>query len=116
VIEIVCHLRDASERALERMRRMRDQNNPTLAGYDQEALAREQGYASANLAEALAAFNRFRRAQVAELAALSPEQWHRAGRHEEIGPVDILSHSIHIVAHDFVHTAQIARKRAFHAL
>ena len=36
VVEVVCHLRDAEERALERMRSMRDAASPHLAAYDQE--------------------------------------------------------------------------------
>ena len=38
VVEVVCHLRDAEERALERMRSMRDMPDPVIAGYDQAAL------------------------------------------------------------------------------
>ncbi len=114
VIEIVCHLRDATQRALERMRQMRDQENPFLSGYDQEAWVRERDYASADLNEALAAFTGFCEQHVAELTALSPEQWKRKGRHAELGEVDILTHTIHIVSHDFIHAAQLAGKRGPH--
>src|SRR5690348_9190043 len=56
VVEVVCHLRDAEERALERTRLMRDKTNPWLAGYDQEQLARERNYAATSLDDAIAAF------------------------------------------------------------
>jgi hypothetical protein len=49
VVEVLCHLRDAEERALERMRAMRDQAAPFLPGYDQERWARERNYAVVQL-------------------------------------------------------------------
>src|SRR5438309_3404860 len=71
VVEVVCHLRDAEERALERMRLMRDEDDPFLEGYDQEAWARERNYAGADLRDALATFLRLRAQHIAELEALS---------------------------------------------
>src|SRR6266498_378731 len=56
VVEVMCHMRDAEERALERMRAMRDEQNPRIEGFDQEAWARERNYAGSNLREALNAF------------------------------------------------------------
>jgi hypothetical protein len=110
VVEVVCHLRDVEERAVERVHAMRTQTEPFLAGYDQEALARERDYASANLHDALDAFVRQRRAHLAELAALAPTDWERTGQHEEQGRITIMAHTIHIAAHDALHAAQIARQ------
>ena len=112
VVEVVCHLRDAEERALERNRQMRDENNPFLPAYDQDAWAKERNYAAADLREALAAFINFREQHCADLAALSPEQWERQGRHEEMGDITISSQVIHLVSHDTQHAAQIARQLA----
>src|SRR5689334_6040801 len=56
VIEVICHLRDAEEIGLGRMRAMRDQDNPKIIGFDQDALAREKKYAEDNLASAFADF------------------------------------------------------------
>lgn len=44
VVEVVCHLRDAEERAIERMRQMRDEDNPFLA-----ALTRSTGQSSVTM-------------------------------------------------------------------
>jgi DinB superfamily len=74
VVEVVCHLRDAEERALERMRSMRDADSPHLAAYDQELWARERNYAAADLREALAAFVHLRGQHIAELEALPADQ------------------------------------------
>lgn len=112
VVEVVCHLRDAEERALERTRAMRDQLNPFIAGYDQEVWARERDYASANLGEALAAFLQFRAERIDELAALGDGDWERTGQHEELGRITISGQTAHMLSHDFAHAAQIARQLA----
>ena len=110
VVEVLCHLRDAEERALERMRLIRDEDNPRLAGYDQEQWAVERNYATAQLGDALDAFLRFRSIHCAELAALRLQDWERLGQHEEQGPITIANHTIHLVSHDAIHFAQIARQ------
>jgi hypothetical protein len=110
VVEVVCHLRDAEERALERCQAMRDQVNPSLPGYDQEAWARERNYAAADLQQALKSFITFRERHVAALEALAPAAWERTGQHSEMGTVTILGHTAHMVGHDLVHMAQIVRQ------
>ncbi len=110
IVEVVCHLRDAEREALSRVRLMRDTTHPVIVAYDQECWARERNYAEASLREALASFSSLRAQHVTELAQLSPEQWERTGQHEEQGNITISSHALHIVSHDAVHTAQIARQ------
>jgi hypothetical protein len=118
VIEVICHLRDAERIGIERMAAMRDQVNPQIIGFDQDALAREKKYAEADpstgsgqaLALALADFTRMRAEYVAALAALTPEQWERPGHHNEIGAITIVAHTTHRTQHDAVHCAQIARQ------
>lgn len=93
-----------------RMRTLRDNDNPTIAGYDQDALAVERDYAGSNLQDALRGFLKLRAQHVDELAALSPDDWQRVGQHSEYGPVTLMSHALHMVSHDFVHAAQIVRQ------
>ena len=112
VVEVMCHLRDAEERALERTRAMRDADDPPLASYDQEAWARERNYAGADLSTALAAFVYLRTQHVDELAALPTAAWERTGRHEEQGQITISGHIQHMVSHDSINAAQIARQLA----
>lgn len=110
VVEVICHLRDAEERALERTRSMRQQKEPLLVGYDQEQLAIENNYAADNLQTALNSFIEFRRQHLAELAALAPEDWQRTGQHEEQGLITISTQASHMAAHDMIHAAQIAHQ------
>ena len=110
VVEVMCHLRDAEERTIERVRAMRDQGNPFLAGYDQEQWARERQYAQAHLNEALASFIRLRAENIADLAALDGQGWARTGRHQEQGTITVANLIVHMVAHDAIHCAQLARQ------
>ena len=110
VIEVLCHLRDAEERNLERIRLMLQQDNPLLEGYDQEQWARERNYAAARLDEALSAFLKFRAKTLDELAALAPQDWQRPGLHSETGQINIINYIHHLVSHDAIHLAQIARQ------
>ena len=110
VIEVLCHLRDAEEFGLQRDILMRDQDNPDILPYDQEKLAIERDYASQDLRAVLADFNAKRQRRIAVLAGLSPEGWQRSGNHTEMGRIDIFSHTLHMVCHDAIHCAQIARQ------
>jgi hypothetical protein len=112
IVEVICHLRDAEERGLERMRAMRDQDEPFIPSYDQEQWACDRNYAAADLREALAAFLRFRTQHIDALAALPPAGWERAGVHEEQGHITITAQTLHLVSHDSIHAAQIARQLA----
>ena len=89
---MLCHLRDAEERNLERIRLMRNQDNPVLEGYDQEQWARERNYAAARLDEALAAFLKCRAATLAELKTLAPQEWERPGLTRKPGRLTIFSY------------------------
>ena len=110
VVEVLCHLRDAEEFFIKRFQAMRDQDNPVITGYDQEALARERNYKDADLRTALASFSTFRKRTIAELSKLTPEQWQRTGQHTELGQITIFAQTIHHVTHDAIHCAQIAQQ------
>jgi len=110
VVEVICHLRDAEEFFIKRYQSMRDQENPVIVGYDQEALARERNYKNADFRASLASFNALRRQTISELSRLTPEQWQRRGQHTELGQITIFAQAIHHVAHDAIHCAQIARQ------
>ena len=112
VVQVMCHLRDAEERALERARAMKNDDDPFLPAYDQDAWAIERNYAAQDLRQVFDAFLRFREQHIAELASLSPDEWERTGRHEEQGTITISEHTLHIVSHDSSHAAQIARQLA----
>jgi len=110
VIEVVSHLRDTEERVIARLRILRDEAEPVIAGFDQEALARAGNYGENDLQVTLAAFAALRATHLAELTALQPVQWERTGHHVTNGAVTILNHTLHSVWHDTIHLAQIIRQ------
>ena len=109
VIEVVAHLADSDERAAARVRRMLAEDDPTLPGYDQDALARERRYIEMEPAEALDRFERVRSDHVALLEGLDDAGWRRSGVHSEQGPIDVELYESHGAAEDVDHMAQIAR-------
>lgn len=110
VTEVLCHLRDAEERSVQRTRQMLMENQPLIAGYDQDVWASERDYAHATMDEALASFLAHRAEHIAVLTPLSPADWQRGGHHEEQGDITIQAHVLHMAAHDAIHCAQIARQ------
>ena len=110
VVEVLCHLRDASEYAIQRVTLMRDRDNPEILPYDQEKLAIERNYAAQDVRAVLASFTALRRQHIAILEGLSPEGWNRTGNHAELGTITIFAHTLHIVSHDAIHCAQIAHQ------
>lgn len=71
---------------------MRDQDDPFLAGYDQDAWACERSYETGDFRETLDAFTRHRAAHLVALASLDELDWHRTGRHGELGGIAISGH------------------------
>jgi hypothetical protein len=110
IVEVLCHLRDAEERAVIRARQMAAEEHPFLESYDQDAWAVERRYAEENVTKALEEFLRHKRVHIALLESMPAEEWQRTGHHAEWGDVDIYSQALHMIAHDFQHAAQIARQ------
>ncbi len=107
--EVVVHLRDADEIALQRMQRMAREDTPFLPAYDQAAYARERSYQEADAAAALAGFTAGRARMVEFFRGLTAADLKRAGTHEETGRITVGLHVEHMIAHDLTHLAQISR-------
>lgn len=110
IVEIICHMRDAEAKVLERVRKMRDEDKPFLEAYDQAELAEQSAYRDQSLDDALESFIRIREEQIGELEVLDEAQWARTGMHEEAGETSIEDLTMHMAAHDVVHLAQISRR------
>ena len=109
IVEVVAHLADTEERALERVRRMLREDDPFLPAYDQAALATERRYLEMQLDAELERFASLRADHIAELERLDDLQWRRMGRHEEQGPMSVELYEAHVAGEDADHLAQIAR-------
>lgn len=107
IAEIVAHLGYTEEHMLARLRRVADEDNPTVAviedpgGHD----------TSRSLAELLAAFVERRAVTIAFLQRLDQRAWARPLVHERTGPTRLRDQVQAIVAHDNEHLEEIVRLR-----
>jgi hypothetical protein len=111
-VEVVAHMADTDERALARIRRMRDEDEPILPAFDQEALAVERAYITLPVEPTLRRMQDTLAALVADLERLDDAGWRRTGRHEAHGRITIADYLAHVAAEDVDHLAQLARVRA----
>jgi hypothetical protein len=109
--EVCCHLRDSSEIDGERIRRMLSEDNPFLASYDQEALARERDYQNESMPLVLTAVRAFSGGLAYLLENLSDGEWQRRGRHQERGPISIAQYAQLLADHARGHLEQIKALR-----
>jgi DinB superfamily len=109
IIEVVGHLADTEERALDRVRRMFREDNPVLEPFDQEALAEERRYLDLDLNQELDRLEQLRRQHLALLEALDASGWERTGRHGDHGMMSVELYETHVAAEEVDHLAQIAR-------
>lgn len=110
-IEVIAHMADTDQRALERIRRMRDEDEPVLAAFDPEALAVERAYLTMPIEPTLRRLEDTIAALIADLEALDDAGWERTGWHEAHGQMSIAVYLAHVAAEDADHLAQIARLR-----
>lgn len=108
-VEVVAHLADSEEYALARVRRMASEDEPTLAPFDQEALAIERRYLDLDVVAELARLAALRAEHVALLESLDDAGWNRTGMHGEHGRMTIERYESHVAAEEVDHLAQIAR-------
>ncbi len=108
-IDVVQHLADAELVAGWRVRIILTQVNPPLAGFDQDAFARDLRYREIPLAEAMGQLAGLRTANLRLYRSLSPAAVQRAGLHVERG-LESVGHICRMMAgHDLVHRRQLER-------
>ena len=108
-IEVIAHMADTDQRALERIRLMLDEDDPELPAFDPEALARQRDYLHMPVPATIDRLETTIGALLEKLRALDDEQWQRTGRHSEHGSITIADYLAHVTAEDVDHLAQIAR-------
>lgn len=104
--EMIAHVADWDTIFAERMRRTRDEDQPTLPGYDEGAVAVERDYAHADWWAKLREFRQSRVQTLELLRGLDPEHWERVGRHGELGSITLETQAILVSVHDTYHLRQ----------
>ncbi len=107
--EHVWHL-DALEREGSgvRIRRILSEQEPTLADFEGDRLARERVYRDRDLEDGLATFAIARNRNVRKLRAIHNSDWKRRGKQDGIGTVALEDIPRMMAAHDRAHTSEIA--------
>jgi hypothetical protein len=103
------HMADSETTWAYRLRMVLAHDRPTLAGYDQDAWAERLRYMDADPAEALTRFGVVRRANLALLESLAPQEWDRVSVHSERGEESVEHMTRLYAGHDLVHRRQMAR-------
>ena len=105
-LEHVCHLRDIEADGYHvRIRRLLEEENPSLVSIDGLELAKERRYSEADLASALAAFRSARLRTVQMVRNLSDAQLLRSGEFAEYGRLTLRALLHYLRSHDQQHLA-----------
>ena len=104
IAQILNHLLDTERRYLARVRRIRRERHPHMR------VMPDEDYTKLSALKAWTLFYDLRLQQIRQLKRLKPDDWRRSGTLTPVGRVTIASLVRHLVAHDAVHAAQIARR------
>lgn len=108
-VEQVWHLADLEREGYgARIRRILTEDEPSLADFDGERIARERGYKRLDLGEGLAAFAIARNRNVRKLRSIHNSVWKRRGTQDGFGTITLEDIPRMMAAHDRAHTAEIA--------
>jgi hypothetical protein len=111
--QLTCHVcRVQQVFVAERLNLMLSQDNPELAPYDPDA---DPGFASMveqPTTATVASFLSERAKLIERLKALTPEQWHRPGRHPVYALGDVYSMAEYLAHHESHHIYQMYQRRA----
>ena len=106
IVEILPHLRDWEEIYLERARRMVEEDEPDLPGYDDSLWPIERDYRGQDPREVFDEFAELRHEHVDFLLTLTPEEWDRTGNHSLYGKITLRWMEDHVCDHDSEHLDQ----------
>jgi hypothetical protein len=111
--ELVCHLHRVQDIYIqERLDLMLKEDNPELPTYDPDSDPRFAALAEQPAGETIAAFVENRARLVERLKKLTPEQWHRPGRHPVYAQGDVYSLTEYLAHHEAHHVYQMYQRRA----
>ena len=106
VRQMLPHLRDWEEIYLERARRIVEEDDPDIPGYDDALWPIERDYRGQDPREVFDDFSELRLEHVELLLALPPEAWDRTGEHSLYGKMSLGWMEDHVCDHDSEHLDQ----------
>jgi len=112
ILQVLQHLADTETVYGYRVRKTIAQDQPTLAGYDENLWATRLHYTEDDAQQVLAELRVLRHRNIRFLRRLSADELARWGAHAERGPESVADIVKLLAAHDLVHRRQIERIRA----
>lgn len=106
VVEILPHLRDWEEIYLERARRIAEEDEPDIPGFDDSLWPIERDYRGQDPREVFDELADLRQEHVDFLLDLEPGAWERAGNHSLYGKITLRWMENHVCDHDSEHLEQ----------
>jgi uncharacterized damage-inducible protein DinB len=113
--EVVAHLAEWDAIFLQRMKRTRDENHPTLVQYDEGQLALDHDYAHTSVSEQMRLHGQRRSLLTEFLRSLSAEEWQRSCLHPRAGRLTLEALATLVALHDAYHVRQITEWRRNYA-
>lgn len=107
--EIMTHMSDTEVAYAFRVRLTLGAPGVSLVAYDQDVWVAACHYDKRDTATAIDQFSALRKANIALLKAITPEQWKHAGLHTERGEESVEMAVSMMAGHDVNHLAQIER-------
>jgi hypothetical protein len=108
MVEHVWHLADLETDAYEvRIRRILEEGEPELAGFDGEAVAAQRKYRALRLRDGIKKFTAARERTLAALRSVQGDAWERAGIQEGVGRVTLRDIPRMMHEHDVAHREEI---------
>jgi hypothetical protein len=104
--QIVHHVADSETMSYIRLRHLLAEDQPIIQGYDEAEFARKLHY-ERPVAASLAVIQAVRASSAALLAALSEDEWARAGTHSDSGSYTVTDWLRIYAAHCHDHAAQL---------
>lgn len=89
-LELVIHIQDSDAIAIDRMKRVIAEENPTLLGADESAYVQRLHCSEQTLSDALTLIEVGRRQFAQVLRQLSDDDFSRQGTHNDAGPLSVL--------------------------
>ena len=105
--QILAHLAEAEIVWAYRIRKVLGAEGQPIEAYDQNEWVKNSGYLQADANFALSLFRALRKANIALLKSLTPEQWERYGIHSERGKESIVQMIRMMAGHDINHVRQM---------
>jgi hypothetical protein len=107
-VEHCWHLADLEREGYQaRIERLLAEVEPALPDFDGGRIARERGYRTKSLPDAIALFRAARRSNLAVFARLGETEWSRVGTQEGVGRVALCDLPAMMAEHDRIHRAEI---------